>query len=176
VRRAVAPGQFVSYAGSDIARGETLLRRGVRITSREIGMLAACGFDQVEVVRRPTVAVLSTGNELVRLGETLRPATGYDSNGEILAPAIAEAGRVPVRLGSVPDEAAALEAALRDAVARCDMVVLSGGTSKGAGDLSHQVVARLGQPGVLVHGVALKPGKPLCLAVVAGKPTVVLPG
>src|SRR5262249_59461836 len=97
VRRAVAPGQFVSYAGSDIARGETLLRRGVRITSREIGMLAACGFDQVEVVRRPTVAVLSTGNELVRPGETLRPATVYDSNGEILAAAVAEAGGVPVR-------------------------------------------------------------------------------
>jgi putative molybdopterin biosynthesis protein len=176
VRRAVAPGQFVSYAGSDIARGETLLRRGARVTSREIGMLAACGFDRVEVVRRPTVAVLSTGNELVRPGETLRPATVYDSNGEILAAASAEAGGVPVRLGSVPDEAAALESALRDALARCDMVVLSGGTSKGAGDLSHQVVARLGKPGVLVHGVALKPGKPLCLSVVAGKPVVVLPG
>jgi len=176
VRRAVAPGQFVSYAGSDIARGETLLRGGAPITSREIGMLAACGFDRVEVVRRPTVAVLSTGNELVRPGETLRPATVYDSNGEILAAAISEAGGAPVRLGIVADEVGALEAALRDALARCDMVVLSGGTSKGAGDLSHRVVAQLGQPGVLVHGVALKPGKPLCLAVVAGKPVVVLPG
>jgi putative molybdopterin biosynthesis protein len=176
LRRAVAPGQFISYAGSDIARGETLLRRGARITSREIGMLAACGFDRVEVVRRPTVAVLSTGNELVPPGETLRPATVYDSNGEILAAAVAEAGGVPVRLGVVPDDAPALEAALRDALARCDIVVLSGGTSKGAGDLSHQVVARLGHPGILVHGVALKPGKPLCLAVVAGKPVVVLPG
>jgi putative molybdopterin biosynthesis protein len=176
VRRTVAPGQFVSHAGSDIARGETLLRRGARITSREIGMLAACGFDRAEVVRRPTVAVLSTGNELVRPGETLRPATVYDSNGEILAAAVSEAGGVPVRLGVVPDDAPALAAALRDALARCDMVVLSGGTSKGAGDLSHQVVARLGEPGVLVHGVALKPGKPLCLAVVAAKPVVVLPG
>ena len=176
VRRAVAPGQFVSYAGSDIARGETLLRRGARITSREIGMLAGCGYDCAEVVRRPTVAVLSTGNELTPPGETLRPATVYDSNGEILAAAIAESGGVPVRLGIVPDDPAALEAALRAALARCDMVVLSGGTSKGAGDLSHQVVARLGEPGILVHGVALKPGKPLCLAVVAGKPVVVLPG
>jgi len=176
LRRAAAPGQFVSYAGSDIARGETLLRRGTPITSREIGMLAACGFGRVEVVRRPSVAVLSTGKELVRPGETLRPGTVYDSNGEILAAAITEAGGVPVRLGIVPDEPAALEAALRDALARCDMVVLSGGTSKGAGDLSHQVVARLGEPGIVVHGVALKPGKPLCLAVVAGKPVVVLPG
>jgi len=176
VRRAVAPGQFVSYAGSDIARGETLLRRGTRIASREIGMLAGCGYDGAEVVRRPTVAVLSTGNELMLPGGTLRPATVYDSNGEILAAAIAESGGVPVRLGIVPDDPTALEAALRDALLRCDMVVLSGGTSKGAGDLSHQVVARLGEPGILVHGVALKPGKPLCLAVVAGKPVVALPG
>jgi putative molybdopterin biosynthesis protein len=170
LRRAVAPGQFISYAGSDIARGETLLRRGARITSREIGMLAACGFDRAEVVRRPTVAVLSTGDELVR------PGAVYDSNGAILAAAVAEAGGAPVRLGAVADDAPALEAALRHALARCDMVVLSGGTSKGAGDLSHRVVARLGEPGILVHGVALKPGKPLCLAVVAGKPVVVLPG
>jgi putative molybdopterin biosynthesis protein len=176
VRRAVAPGQFVSHAGSDIARGETLLRRGAHIGSREIGMLAACGFDRAQVVRRPRVAVLSTGNELVRPGEALRPATVYDSNGEILAAAVAEAGGEPVRLGAFPDDERALEAALRGALATCDMVVLSGGTSKGAGDLSHQVVARLGAPGILVHGVALKPGKPLCLAVVAGKPVVVLPG
>ena len=176
VHRAVAPGQFISYAGSDIARGETLLRRGARLTSREIGMLAGCGFHGADVVRRPSVGLLSTGNELVRPGETLRPGTVYDSNGEILAAAVTELGGVPVRLGIVPDDAAALEAALRDALSRCDMVVLSGGTSKGVGDLSHQVVARLGEPGILVHGVALKPGKPLCLAVAAGKPVVVLPG
>ncbi|HYS47774.1 MAG TPA: molybdopterin biosynthesis protein, partial [Xanthobacteraceae bacterium] len=176
VRRAVAPGQFVSYAGSDIARGETLLRRGARIGSREVGMLAACGADRVEAVRRPRVAVLSTGNELVQPGEPLRPAAVYDSNGEILAAAIAEAGGEPVRLGAVADDETMLESALRRALEDCDMVVLSGGTSKGAGDLSHRVVARLGAPGILVHGVALKPGKPLCLAAVAGKPVVVLPG
>jgi putative molybdopterin biosynthesis protein len=176
LRRAVAPGQFVSYAGSDIARGEVLLRRGTRIGSREIGMLAACGIAQVEVVRKPKVAVLSTGDELVAPGDALKPAGVYDSNGAIVAAAVVEAGGEPIRLGAVADDAAALERAIRDALACCDLVVLSGGTSKGAGDLSHQVVTRLGKPGVLVHGVALKPGKPLCLAVVAGKPLVVLPG
>ncbi len=176
VRRAVASGQFVSYAGSDIARGETLLRRGTHIGSREIGMLAACGFSAVEAVRRPRVAVLSTGDELVEPGRPLRPGGVYDSNGAIIAAAVTEAGGEPVPFGAFPDEELALELAMRNALDSCDMVVLSGGTSKGAGDLSHCIVSRLGKPGILVHGVALKPGKPLCLAVVGDKPLVVLPG
>jgi len=176
IRRAVAPGAFVQYAGSDISRGETLLRRGTTIGSREIGMLAACGIASLDVVRRPKVAVLSTGDELVQPGETLRPGSVYDSNGAILTAAIAEAGGEPVPFGAIPDDEARLASALRRALDTCDIVVLSGGTSKGAGDLSHRVVSRLGSPGVLVHGVALKPGKPLCLAMVEGKPIAVLPG
>jgi putative molybdopterin biosynthesis protein len=176
LRRAVAPGQFISYAGSDIARGEVVLRRGTRVGSREIGMLAACGIAAVAVVRKPKVAVLSTGDELVAPGDALKPAGVYDSNGAIIAAAVTEAGGEPIALGAVADDEAALEGAIRDALATCDLVLLSGGTSKGAGDLSHRVVSRLGAPGILVHGVALKPGKPLCLAVVAGKPLVVLPG
>jgi len=176
LRRTAAPGQFISYAGSDIARGETLLRRGAIISSREIGMLAACGFDRIDVVRRPRVAVLSTGDELTTLGAPLRPGAVYDSNGAIIAAAVGEAGGEPVALGAFPDDESVLEAAVRDALKRCDIVVLSGGTSKGAGDLSHRIVSRLGSPGVIVHGVALKPGKPLCLAVAENKPIIVLPG
>jgi putative molybdopterin biosynthesis protein len=176
LRRAVAAGQFVSYAGSDIARGETLLRGGTRLGSREIGMLAACGLAKIDVVRRPRVAVLSTGDELVEPGKPLPPAGVYDSNGAILAAAITEAGGDAVPFGAFPDDELALELAMRAALEACDMVVLSGGTSKGAGDLSHRIVSRLGKPGILVHGVALKPGKPLCLAVIGDKPLIVLPG
>src|SRR5580704_10547453 len=176
LRRAAASGQFVSYSGSDIARGETLLRRGTLIGSREIGMLAACGFAEVEVVRRPRVAVLSTGDELVEPGRPLRPGGVYDSNGAIIAAAVIEAGGEPVPFGAFPDEELALELAMRNALDSCDIVVLSGGTSKGAGDLSHRIVSRLGAPGILMHGVALKPGKPLCLAVIGDKPLIVLPG
>ena len=176
LRRATAPGQFVSYAGSDIARGETLLRRGTRIGAREIGMLATCGLNTIEVVGRPKIAVLSTGDELVEPGKPLKPAGVYDSNSAIIAAAVSEAGGEPIVFGVYPDNALELEKAVREALAASDMVVLSGGTSKGAGDLSHRVVSQLGKPGILVHGVALKPGKPLCLGVAGGKPIAVLPG
>src|SRR5829696_5498650 len=176
VRRAAAPGQLVSYAGSDIACGEVVLRRGTRIGSREIGMFAACGIAEIDVVRRPKIAVLSTGDELVAPGGVLGPAKVFDSNGTIVAAAVSEAGGEPINLGAFPDDEAPLERAVRNALAACDMVLLSGGTSKGAGDLSHSVVSRLGSPGIIVHGVALKPGKPLCLAVLDGKPLAVLPG
>ena len=176
IRRAASPGQFVSYAGSDIARGETVLRAGTVIGSREIGMCAACGIAKLPVVRRPRVAVISTGGELVQPGETLRPAAIYDTNGAIVSAAVAENGGEVKFFGAIADDEAELEAAMRRALETSDMLVLSGGTSKGAGDVSHRIIARLGKPGVIAHGVALKPGKPLCLAVCDGKPVVILPG
>jgi putative molybdopterin biosynthesis protein len=174
--RAASPGQFVSYAGSDIARGEVLLRTGTVIGSREIGMLAACGIAEVAVARKPRVGVLSTGDELVQPGKQLRPAAIYDTNGAIVTAAINENGGEAVFLGAIPDDEVLLEAAMRDALAANDLLVLSGGTSKGAGDVSHRIIARLGAPGIIAHGVALKPGKPLCLAACDGKPVVILPG
>ncbi|RKK05081.1 molybdopterin biosynthesis protein [Pseudoroseomonas wenyumeiae] len=177
LRRAAAPGQFIGFAGSDIARGEALLRAGTTITSREIGMLAAAGHATVPVVRRPRVAILSTGDELVPPGTTpLPPGAIPDSNAAILAAAVAEHGGEPLPLGIFRDDEAVLEQAVRRALETADLVVMSGGTSKGAGDVSHRIIGRLGPPGVLAHGVALKPGKPLCLAAVGRKPLVVLPG
>ena len=175
LRRPVAPGAALAAAGGDIGRGETVLRTGTVVTSREIGMLAAVGRAEVAVWRRPTVAVISTGDELVPPGSPIRPGQVYDSNAAILAAAVTEAGGTPVPLGICPDDLDALRAMLDRALGH-DIVLLSGGTSKGAGDLAHQAVARLERPGVIVHGVALKPGKPLCVAVADGRPVVVLPG
>jgi putative molybdopterin biosynthesis protein len=176
IRRAASPGQFVSYAGSDIARGEALLRAGTIVGSREIGMLAACGIAHVSVARRPRVAIISTGDELVQPGQPLRPAAIYDTNGAIVTAAISENGGEAHFLGAIPDDEAQLESAMRKALEASDMLVLSGGTSKGAGDVSHRIIGRLGKPGIIAHGVALKPGKPLCLAVCDGKPVIILPG
>ncbi|HET6307067.1 MAG TPA: molybdopterin biosynthesis protein, partial [Rhodopila sp.] len=176
VSRPASPGQFIAAAGSDIARGETVLRRGQVLSSREIGMLAAVGLGEVTVWRRPRVAIFSTGDEIVAPGGPITAGQVYDSNAAILAAAVEEEGGEAITLGIVPDEPASLEAMLQQAVAAADVVLLSGGTSKGAGDIAYQVVDRLRDPGVMVHGVALKPGKPLCLAVTGGKLVAVLPG
>jgi molybdenum cofactor synthesis domain-containing protein len=135
------------------------------LTSRETGVLAALGVARVGVVRKPRVAILSTGNELVPPGQQARIGEVFDSNATILADAVRELGGEPVSLGIVPDDCSALKEALERAL-QFDVVLLSGGTSKGEGDLSYRVVGTLGPPGIVAHGVALKPGKPLCLAAV----------
>lgn len=175
IRRTAAAGQFITFAGTDIGRGETVLRAGQRLSSREIGVLAAVGCAVVEVYRRPRVAVVSTGDEVVAPGQPLPLGCVYDSNQAIVAAAVEELGCEAVPLGAVPDDQSKLQQVLDEAL-RCDVVILSGGTSKGAGDLSYQVMERLQPPGVVVHGVAVKPGKPLCLAVSGRTPVVILPG
>lgn len=175
VTRALSPGQNITFAGTDVARGETVLRTGRLMTSREIGVAAAVGLDEITVFRRPRVAVVSTGNEIVPPGGPRPPGFVYDSNLAILSAAVRELGGDALPLGVVGDDEEQLNTLLERAL-ECDVVIMSGGTSKGAGDLSYRAVSRLNDPGIVVHGVALKPGKPVCLAATAGKPVVVLPG
>jgi putative molybdopterin biosynthesis protein len=176
IARAVTAGTGVSFAGTDITAGETVLRQGQLLTSRDTGVLAAIGVAHVDVWRRPVVAILSTGDEIIAPGTPMRPGFVYDSNAQVLADAVRELGGEPLRLGITHDDETALRGRLREALARADAVLLSGGTSKGAGDVSYRVVAELTDPGIVAHGVALKPGKPICLAATGGKPVVVLPG
>jgi putative molybdopterin biosynthesis protein len=176
IARAVTAGSGISFAGTDITAGETVLRQGQLLTSRDTGVLAAIGVAEIEVRRKPVVAILSTGDEIIAPGSPMRPGFVYDSNAQVLADAVRELGGEPLRLGITQDDETALRQRLRDALARADAVLLSGGTSKGAGDVSYRVVAELTDPGIVAHGVALKPGKPICLAATGGKPVVVLPG
>jgi putative molybdopterin biosynthesis protein len=175
VRAPLVPGAAVSYAGTDMGAGETVLFAGTRLTARETGVLAAIGVAEVEVWRRPRVAVISTGDEIVAPGEEMRPGRVYDSNGRILCDSLRELGAEPSFLGCYRDEPQPLRRALRQGLEGFDVVILSGGTSKGEGDLCYRVVSEL-EPGILVHGVALKPGKPICLAAAGRTPVVILPG
>lgn len=176
LHRAVPPGANIMFAGTDIARDETVLRAGQHLTSREIGVLAAIGLVEVDVFRKPRVAIISTGDEIVAPGNALPPGGVYDSNLAILSSAVEELGGEPISLGIVTDDESQLLAVLEQGL-KCDIVLLSGGTSKGAGDLSYRVVQqRITRPGIVAHGVSLKPGKPICLAVTDGKPVVILPG
>jgi putative molybdopterin biosynthesis protein len=176
IARAVTAGSGVSFAGTDITAGETVLRRGRLLTSRDTGVLAAIGVANVNVWRRPVVAILSTGDEIIAPGDPMQPAKVYDSNSQVLADAVRELGGEPRRLGITRDDVAALRERLNHALEFADIVLLSGGTSKGAGDVSYRVVAELNDPGIVAHGVALKPGKPICLAATGGRAVVVLPG
>ena len=175
VLKPIVPNAGVSLAGSDIGAGEVVLRIGELLGYRETGTLAALGEANVSVWRRPKVAVISTGDELIAPGEQMEMGKVYDSNSTVIAHAVEELGCEAVRFGIVPDDEAQLETVLRKALA-LDFVLLSGGTSKGEGDLNYRVFEKFRNPGVLVHGVSLKPGKPLCLAVLDGIPAAILPG
>jgi putative molybdopterin biosynthesis protein len=176
VRRAITPGANVTFTGTDIAAGELVLHAGETLTSRETGLIAAVGLAEVAVIRRARVGIVSTGDEIIAPGDLMRPALVYDSNSRILADSVRELGGEPLELGIVADDERALKDKLAEAIRDCDVVLLSGGTSKGAGDLCYRVVERLRDPGIVAHGVALKPGKPICLAATRGKAVVVLPG
>jgi len=176
VHRPVSIGENIMAAGSDIRKNETVLKIGRILGSREIGVLAAIGLTEVCVYRRPKVAVLSTGAEVVEPGKVLPPGKIYDINAHALSAAVQESGGEPINLGIVPDKKDKLKNALEKALDSADAVITSGGVSVGPKDFTPQVVDALGKPGVIMSGVAVKPGKPLTIAVVDGKPVFSLPG
>jgi putative molybdopterin biosynthesis protein len=176
VYRAVTKDENVMKRGTDIKKGETVLKAGQVLGASEIGVLAALGLTKVEVFKVPVVAVLSTGGEVTEPGKELPAGKIYDINAYSLSTAVRESGGNSVYLGVVPDDKAELRKALEHALASADMVITSGGVSVGPRDLTPQIVDSLGEPGLIVCGIAVKPGKPTTIALIGRKPVFSLPG
>ncbi len=172
----VAPGENVIQVGEDIRQGDPVLPRGHRLRPQDIGGLMALGITEVSVAVPPKVAIISTGDEVIPPEQMPGPGQVRDINSYTLSALTLRAGGIPWRLGIIPDRAEALREALRRAKAEADIIVLSAGSSVSARDMSAQEISALGRPGVLVHGVSTKPGKPTILAVCDGTPVVGLPG
>jgi putative molybdopterin biosynthesis protein len=172
----VTPNENVMKRGSDIKKGEAVLKKGQVLGSSEIGVLAALGLTKIKVSRIPMVAVLSTGSEVTEPGKPLPLGKIYDINAYSISTAVVESGAKPVYFGVVPDDKTALSKALRTALASADMVITSGGVSVGPRDYTPQIVDSLGKPGIVVYGIAVKPGKPTTVGFVGDKPVFSLPG
>lgn len=174
--RGISPGENVAQAGSDVSVGDLVLRSNQLITSRELAALAAQGLRKIRTYRKPTVGVFSTGNELVQTGAKLELGSVYDVNGPVVSALLREMGVDSVFYGILPDEKERVVNGLRDALLKHDVVITSGSTSAGYGDMIYRVFDGLGSPGVIVHGIKLRPGKPTVIAVAEGKLLVGLPG
>ncbi len=176
ISRSVTPGENVMAAGSDIMAGEVVLRRSQIITSREIAIMAAIGRKNVIVIGSPKVAILSTGNELIPPGSELSRMKIFDINAYSIAAAVYESGGTPIMLGIVPDDEVEIRNILKRAVESADLVLTSGSTSAGSRDLIPQIISSIEGSQIIANGLAVKPGKPALVAIVAGKPLFALPG
>ena len=166
----------VSRKGEDIKKGEIAVKTGTRLKPHHLGIIAAFGMSEVEVFQKPKVAVLATGNEIVRVGDKIRENEVFDSNRVVLTALCKELGTEVIDLGIARDDMEEISQKLNNGLRRADAVITSGGTSVGGPDLVPEVAARIGKPGILVHGVAMRPGMPTGLAVVGKKPIILLPG
>ena len=174
VKKPVAHGENILSRDEDFKRGEIVFRTGRRLTPQDAGVLAACGCAGVIVARKPVVGIISTGNELVPVTEVPAPGQVRDANASMLAAWLSEYGCIPRMYGIVRDEREAFEAVISRALPECDVVLLSGGSSKDDRDMTAGVIAGEGE--VLIHGIAIAPGKPTIIGRIAEKPVIGLPG
>jgi putative molybdopterin biosynthesis protein len=176
VFKSVRPGENIIYAGSDIMMGETVLRTGQKLTFREVGVLAALGLKKIKVYKKPVVALISTGNELINPGEPLKYGKIYDINSYSLKGALIECGAQPINFGIAPDNKEQIKLKIEEALKKADIIVTSGSTSAGFGDMMYKVIEELDDSSVIIHGLSVKPGKPTIVGVIKGKLIFGLPG
>lgn len=176
VLKAVAPGQNVLQIGEDVTHHAEVLPQGHLLRPQDLGGLLALGITEVEVVRQPRVGILATGDEVINPAETAVAGQIRDINSYTVAGQVAQAGGIPIIGGIIPDDLAALRQAARQTLEANDMLVMSAGSSVSVRDMTVNVIEGLGKPGVLLHGVATRPGKPTIVGVVGHKPIIGLPG
>ncbi|MCL2152203.1 MAG: molybdopterin molybdotransferase MoeA [Oscillospiraceae bacterium] len=170
----IAPGNNIIYKGDDVSPGEMVLLKGTCVSPRDIGILAALGRSRINVRPKPTVAVISSGDELVDTQQTPERGQIRDVNAPMLEALIINSGATSINYGIIRDDENALRRIVKKAVGECDAVLLSGGSSAGTRDLTARVVGSEGE--ILFHGIAMKPGKPTILGAIDGKPFFGLPG
>ncbi len=176
ISRAVAEGENVLRVGEDVAKKQVVLAAGTRVRPAEIGGCMALGITKLRVAMKPKIGILSSGDEVIPPGQRPRPGQVRDINSYSLAALIEGLGGEPALYGIVPDNLEAMKAAVAKALPECAAVVVTAGSSASARDTTAEAVASLGEPGVLVHGVNVRPGKPTILAVCGGKAVIGLPG
>ncbi len=176
VLRPVAPGENIITAGEDVGKGDLVLKKGHRLRPQDVAALAGIGITEVAVYEKPVVSIISTGDEIVPADRSLLPGQVRDSNSYNLAGLILENGGIPVRKGIFRDVYADIRAALEEVLRESSLVIITGGSSVGTMDMTAKVIGSLGSPGVVFHGVTLKPGKPTMGGVVNGVPVFGLPG
>lgn len=176
VWKPVTPGENFSKRGEDVRKGEIALKAGTRLKSHHLGLLGALNETHVDVVRKPKVAILSTGNELIELGQTPKFAQVIETNRLILSNLCLELGAEPYDLGITKDDVDKIADKIREGLKQADVVITTGGTSVGHADLVPIAVNQIGKHGIVVHGIAMRPGMPTALAVLNGKPVFVLSG
>jgi len=169
-------GENVSRKGEDVAKGEVAIKMGTRLKSSHLGLLAALGIAEVKVFDKPKIAILATGNELVNLNEKLREGQIFEVNRIVLSALCFELGAKPIDLGIAKDDVKEIIAKLKVGCAKADAIITTGGTSVGISDLAPEAVNKIGKPGVIVHGIAMRPAMPTALAIVNEKPIVILSG
>jgi molybdopterin molybdotransferase len=176
VLRPVAVGENIITVGEDILEEEEILPAGHLLRPQDIGGLLAVGLTEITVARRPRVALIATGDEVIPPSQPLGPGQVRDINTYTLSGLVQRAGGEPWSMGIIPDQFEAMKAAASTGLAEADVLVVSAGSSVSVRDMTGDVINELGEPGVLVHGISFRPGKPTVLAVCQGKPVIGLPG